>query len=70
VPEIGRPVPGADPAEAADRIAAAAAALAIQLDRAITLATTDPDRCACHDAAAAARQIHQLLAAADDRDAR
>jgi len=61
--EIGTSAPDAKAADVADMIAAEAAALAVELDRAVTLARSDLDRRACHDAATAARQIHQLLAA-------
>ena len=65
-----RPAPGADVREVADSIAASAAVLAARLDHAAGLAVTSQDRRACHDGAAAARQIHQLLVSADDAHAR
>jgi hypothetical protein len=66
----GQTAPGPDPREVADSIAASAGMLATRLDRAADLADTPADRRACHDAAAAARQIHQLLACADDAHTR
>ena len=56
---------GTDLASAADAIAAHAAALAEQLDRAASMAVAGDDRRACLDAASAARQIWQLMAGAD-----
>ncbi len=44
--------------------------LAPGLEHAANLAETSQDGQACRDAAAAARQIYQLLASADDADAR
>ena len=70
VAEPEQPTPGADPREAADAIAASAAALAARLDHAAGIAETSQDRRACRDAAAAARQIRRLLAGADDAHAR
>lgn len=64
------PVPAADPDAAADSIAALAAAVASRLDDALAVAVTAQDRRACQDAAAAARQIHHLMAPADDADPR
>ena len=59
------------PAEAAGWIAASAIRLATSLDHASGLAGARQDRDACRDAAAAARQIHQLMAPDhDDADAR
>jgi len=66
----GQPAPGADLPEVAASIAASAAMLATRLDQAADLAGTSQDRRACHDAAAAARQIHHLLASADDTNPR
>ena len=65
----GQPAPGADPRQVADSIAASAATLATHLDDAADLAGTSADRRACRNAAASARQIHQLLAPADDSHA-
>ena len=64
------PASGADPHEVADAIAASAAVLAARLDHAAGLAGMSQDRRACRDAAAAARLIRQLLACADDAQAR
>jgi hypothetical protein len=64
--EPSESAPNADPHQIADSIAASAAVLATRLDNAAELAMTPQDRRACHDAGTAARQIHQLLAAADD----
>ncbi len=61
---------GTDLASAADVIAAHAAALAEQLDRAASVAVTADDRGACQDAASAALQICQLMAGADVPDPR
>ena len=61
---------GPDPASAADAIAAHAAVLAEQLDRAASMAVTGDDRDACQDAASAARQICQLMAGAGVPDPR
>lgn len=66
----GRPSREPDPHTAADAIAGLAAVLADRLDSAAYLATTPPDRRACEDGAQAARQIHQLMAPADDRHTR
>lgn len=66
----GRTGPDAHPREVADAIAASAAALATRLDHAADMSKTLQDRRACDDAAAAARQIHQLLTFADDAHAR
>jgi hypothetical protein len=66
VAEAGQPAPGAGPLEAADWIADSAAALAIGLNRAAEHAQARQDRRACHDAAAAARQVHDLMTPADD----
>jgi hypothetical protein len=68
--EPSQPGPGADQHEVADSIAASAAALATRLDHAAGRAETTQDRQACHDAAAAARHIRDLLASTDDAHAR
>lgn len=73
IPGIGGPsqlTPGADPREVADSIAASAATLVSHLDHAANLTQTSQDQRACHDAAGAARQIHQLLASTDDAHSR
>jgi len=70
IARIGQPAPCADLPEVAASIAASAAGLGARLDEAAALAGTSEDRRACHDAAAAARQIHQLLAFADDTNPR
>jgi len=57
-----QPSPGANAADAANWIAASAFRLAAGLDRGSERAEAQQDRHACRDAAAAARQIHQLLA--------
>ena len=64
-PGFSLPAPDASPHEAADAIAASAAILVDWLDKAIELAATPHDQDACHDAAAAARQIQQLMTADD-----
>jgi hypothetical protein len=60
--EPGQPPPGASLADAADWIAASAIRLATRVDHASERAEARHDRHACCDAAAAARQIHQLMA--------
>jgi hypothetical protein len=55
----------ADPAPAADAIAALAIILATQLDGAADQSTTPGDRAACEDAGNAARQIRQLMTSGD-----
>ncbi len=60
--EPGQPSPGGSLADAADWIAASALHLAASLDHASGRAEAQQDRHACRDAAAAARQIHQLMA--------
>ncbi len=64
-PGFAQPTPGAGPHAAADVIAASAAVLADWLDQAIHLSTNPQDQDACHDAAEAARQIHELMTAGD-----
>jgi hypothetical protein len=61
-PGSTQPALDASPDQAADSIAASAAILADWLNQAADLAATSHDQDACHDAAAAARQIHQLMA--------
>jgi hypothetical protein len=55
----------AGPAQAADCLAALAAALSSHLTEAASLAQAPADRQACHDAAAAASRICQLMARAN-----
>ena len=64
-PGFTQPAPDASPHEAADAIADSAAILADWLNKATNLATTPQDQAACQDAAAAARQIQELMAADD-----
>ena len=64
-PGFTQPAPEASPNEAANAIAASAAVLANWLDKAVGLAATPNDQHACRDAAAAARQIHELMTADD-----
>jgi hypothetical protein len=64
-PGVNQPTPAASPNEAADAIAASAAVLADWLDKAAGQATTPHDQDACQDAAAAARHIHELMAACE-----
>jgi hypothetical protein len=66
----GQPALSADPREVANSIAASAAMLATRLDHAADRTGTSQDRRACHDAATAAMQIHQLLVSSDDANAR
>jgi hypothetical protein len=69
--EPGQPSPGASRGDVTDWIAASAIRLAARLDHASGLAEARQDRDACRDAAAAARQIHHLMAADhDDADTR
>jgi hypothetical protein len=68
-PGFTQPAPDAGLHEAADTIAASAVILAAWLDQALNLTKTPHDQDACHDAAAAARQIHELMTA-DDTHAR
>ncbi len=64
--EPGMPLPGSSPADVADWIAALASWLATTLNRVSGVAEVRLDRHACRDAAAAARQIHPLMASDDD----
>jgi hypothetical protein len=64
-PGFAQPAPDAGPHEAAEAIAASAVILANWLDKATGLAATPQDHDAIGDAAAAARQIHELMAAGD-----
>ncbi len=66
-PGFTQPAPDANPDQAADSIAASAAILADWLDQAAGVAAIPHDQDACRDAAAAARQIQQLMAADDTR---
>jgi hypothetical protein len=64
------PGSGADADDAADVIAVLATALKTCLTDAARHATLPGDRRACHDAAAAAGRILELMARSDDADAR
>jgi hypothetical protein len=57
----GEVAAGADTDQAADAVAAVAAVLRERLAHAAALAETPGDRAACHDAAAAAARICQLM---------
>jgi hypothetical protein len=64
------PGPADDAADAAEVIAVLASALSACLADAAGRAVAPQDRRACQDAAAAARQIRDLMAGPDDRDPR
>jgi hypothetical protein len=64
------PGSGEDAQDAADVIAVLAAALTNSLTDGASQAATAGDRRACQDAAAAARQIAELMGRRDDRHAR